>query len=61
MKKLRYPRQWMPVRKKRYIPLLKACFIRKTYFKDHIFGSRKAPASILLDPAATPKKDIFYI
>jgi len=56
-----YPRQWTSVRKKRHIPLLKACFIGKICFKDHISGNRKAPVSLLPDPAATPKKDIFYI
>ncbi|HHJ09767.1 MAG TPA: hypothetical protein ENK25_02610 [Bacteroidetes bacterium] len=40
--------------------LLEACFIRKIYFKDHVFGSRKSSVSLLPDPAATPKKAIFY-
>jgi len=61
MKKRRYPRQWIPTRKKQHILPLKASFIRKIYFKYHIFGSRKAPASLLPHPAASVKKDIFYI
>jgi hypothetical protein len=61
MKKRRFPRQWISVRKKRHILPLKARFIRKIYFKDHKFVSTKAPASLLPDPAATPIKDIFYI
>jgi len=59
--KSRFPRQCISARKKRDILLLKAYFIRKIYFKDHMFGSRKAPASLLPDPAASLKKDIFYI
>ena len=61
MKKPRFPRQWISVRKKRHTLPLKACFIREIYFKDHMFGSRKPPASLLPDPATSLEKDIFYI
>ena len=46
---------------KQHILPLKACFIRKIYFKDHMFGSKKSPASLLPDPATSLEKDIFYI
>jgi len=61
MKKRRFARQWIPVRKKRHILPLKALCISKIYFKDHIFEIRKPSASLLPDQAASLKKDIFYI